>query len=180
MQNQGRLAVSRHWSERGQTLSLLLPPSFAHTDGRKLPCLADRVSWIGTPSSSSISPRWSALWTAQRASEKVAMMSRPCLLVTRLSQILDCSGPRSCGDVSAEVSLMLMASPAPRLSCRDSLRLGGAALQMHFTLFFSSDSQAQHRHIIKSFSMSLLSGCNRSPRRKTIAAEVDAECSNSS
>lgn len=47
-------------------IALLLALSFAHTDGRKMHCLADRVSWIGTLSSSSISPRWSTLWTAQR------------------------------------------------------------------------------------------------------------------
>lgn len=105
-------------------IALLLALSFAHTDGRKMHCLADRVSWIGTLSSSSISPRWSTLWPAQREREVVSGGDDETLLARHTPQLtpnrrLDCSSPQTWSDVL----LMLMASPVSQLSCRDSLRL---------------------------------------------------------
>ncbi|KAL7394211.1 hypothetical protein ABVT39_022299 [Epinephelus coioides] len=100
------------------------------TDGGKMHRLADRVSWIGTLSSSSISPTWSTLWTTQReaASEGESGGDDETLPACHTPQStpnrdLDCSRPLSCRDVSVKVSLMLMASPAPPLCCRDRPRL---------------------------------------------------------
>lgn len=95
-----------------------------HTHGRKMHCLADRVSWIGTLSSSSISPRWSTLWPAQREREVVSGGDDETLLARHTPQLtpnrrLDCSSPQTWRDVL----LMLMASPVSQLICRDSLRL---------------------------------------------------------
>lgn len=50
-------------------------------------CLADRVSWIGTLSSSSISPRWSTLWPAQREREVVSGGDDETLLARHTPQL---------------------------------------------------------------------------------------------